>query len=335
MHASPSASFEGPEKKLKVTFAPDAPSLRAHPRAAWDAVLAAAGASVVAAARDAHWDAYVLSESSLFVSDHSATLITCGQTRLVDAVGPLLALAPAEALSQVLYARKSEHFPEQQPTRFASDAAALEARLGTRAQTGQARLGHGEHFVDLFHAAVPGVSRRPDMTLEVLMHGPNPAACALFAAHRAPEAQRRVQHVVQGLVQDAAPGFDLHEHYFEPHGYSVNGLRAGAYMTLHVTPEPDGSYVSFELQGPLGGTLPVDAAQAVARLAELFAPRSMEVLAYGPGPGVGPGLAEAGAPGAPVTWSPDVPGYRVVSREALDAAGYPLLFTQLRPSTAP
>ncbi|MEZ4329058.1 MAG: hypothetical protein R3B40_27780 [Polyangiales bacterium] len=321
MSENASASFEGPEKKLKVTFAPDAPSLRAHPRAAWDAVLAAAGASVVSSARDAHWDAYVLSESSLFVSDHSATLITCGQTRLVEAVQPLLALAPAGALSQLLYARKSEHYPEQQATRFDEDAARLSALLGGRAREASVRLGHGEHFVDLFHASAPGASRRPDMTLEVLMHAPDPAACAAFAAERAPAAH--------ALVADMVPGFALHEHYFEPQGYSVNGLRDGAYVTLHVTPEPEGSYVSFELQGPLGGSLPVDAARAVATLSAAFAPRSLEVLTYAPGHRSGEGGAQADE------WAVDVPGYAVVTREHHLAADYVLVFTQLRPSAAP
>ena len=44
----------------------------------------------------------------------------------------------------------------------------------------------------------------------------------------------------------------------------------------------------------------------------------MEVLAYGP----------------VAAWVPEVPGYGVVARETHVAAGYPLLFTQLRPSAA-
>lgn len=334
MASTNAAPFEGPEKKLKVTFAADAPSLRTLPRAAWDAVLGAAGASIVSAAGDARWDAYVLSESSLFVSDHSATLITCGQTRLVEAVQPLLALCPEAALSQLLYARKSEHFPAHQATRFDDDAALLERALGARVQAGRLRLGQGAHFVDLFHAAAPGVGRRPDMTLEVLMHGPDPVACAAFAREQAPAAHAHVSAV--------GPGFALHEHYFAPQGYSVNGLRDGAYLTLHVTPEPEGSYVSFELQGPLGGTLPVDAARAVAQLAALFTPRSMEVLVYQPlqpetwAPPAA-SVARAGTPraAAPQELGADVPGYAVVARETHVAADYRLVFTQLRPSTAP
>ena len=310
------AHFEGPEKKLKVTFAKDAPGLRSLPRAVWDEVLGAAGAAIVSAAQDGCWDAYVLSESSLFVSDHSLTLITCGQTRLVDAVAPLLAYAPRAALSQLLYARKSEHFPQHQASTFHADAGRLRALLGRGGPCAQRRLGEGEHFVDLFDYAASGHTRRPDVTLEVLMHGPSAAACARFERSQAPAAR--------ALVASLAPGFALHEHYFDPQGYSVNGLGDGAYVTLHVTPEPVGSYVSFELQGPLERVSAGDAQRCVAALAAAFAPRSIEVLAYHPSE---PWLTAADLRAA-------VRGYVVAAGEPLRAADYHLAFTQLRPSTA-
>lgn len=311
------APFEGPEKKLKVTFAKDAPGLRSLPRAVWDQVLGAAGAAIVSAAHDGCWDAYVLSESSLFVSDHSLTLITCGQTRLVDAVAPLLTHAPRGALSQLLYARKSEHFPQHQASTFDADATRLRTLLEPDGACAQRRLGEGEHFVDLFDHAAHGQSRRPDVTLEVLMHGPSAAACARFDRAEAPAAR--------AVVTSLAPGFVLHEHYFEPQGYSVNGLCDGAYVTLHVTPEPVGSYVSFELQGPLERVSAGDALRCVANLAAAFAPRSIEVLAYHPSE---PWLTAAHLRAA-------VPGYAVATSQPLRAADYHLAFTQLRPSTAP
>ena len=182
------AHFEGPEKKLKVTFAKDAPGLRSLPRPVWDQVLGAAGAAIVSAAHDEYWDAYVLSESSLFVSDHSLTLITCGQTRLVDAVAPLLSHAPRAALSQLLYARKSEHFPQHQASTFDADAKRLRALRGPSGPCAQRRLGEGEHFVDLFDSAASGHARRPDVTREVLMYGPSSTACPRFARSQASRA---------------------------------------------------------------------------------------------------------------------------------------------------
>jgi S-adenosylmethionine decarboxylase len=306
------AQFEGPEKKLKVTFDRDTVRLRGLPRAVWDAVLGAAGGTIVSSARDACWDAYVLSESSLFVSDHALTLITCGQTRLVDAVEPLLAHVPRSTLSQLLYARKSEHFPQAQASTFEADQNRLRALLGPNGVSAHRRLGEGAHFVDLFDHAQHARLRRSDLTLEVLMHGPSPEACARFDRARAPLARE--------LVASLAPGFELHEHYFEPQGYSVNGLLDGAYMTLHVTPEPAGSYVSAELQFPEDGLSTRAASRYVTELAAAFAPRSLEVLAYHPS---GPWLTGADLLA--------VPGYAVTRSDSLRAAEYHLGFTQLRP----
>ncbi|VDN83674.1 unnamed protein product [Brugia pahangi] len=44
------------------------------------------------------------------------------------------------------------------------------------------------------------------------------------------------------------PGIIVHEELFSPCGYSLNGLipHSDHYITIHVTPEPNFSYVSFE-----------------------------------------------------------------------------------------
>lgn len=42
------------------------------------------------------------------------------------------------------------------------------------------------------------------------------------------------------------PGSSIDEHLFDPCGYSCNGLLDGTYFTIHVTPEPNCSFVSFE-----------------------------------------------------------------------------------------
>ena len=65
---------------------------------------------------NAHFDAYVLSESSLFVYADRLVLKTCGTTRLLDAVPALLGLAAALALEarRCKYSRASFLFPEHQ-----------------------------------------------------------------------------------------------------------------------------------------------------------------------------------------------------------------------------
>ena len=58
--------------------------------ARWREIVAASRASVLSRMSNDACDAYLLSESSLFVFERRMLMITCGQTRLVDAVEALL-----------------------------------------------------------------------------------------------------------------------------------------------------------------------------------------------------------------------------------------------------
>ena len=61
--------FEGPEKKVELAVVDGHPSLRALGEAFWRGVVKAANADVLSVLSNAHLDAYLLSESSLFVYD--------------------------------------------------------------------------------------------------------------------------------------------------------------------------------------------------------------------------------------------------------------------------
>ena len=77
--------FEGPEKKLEAVVTPDFPPLRSLGDDMWRSVVEAAGAKILSVLRSEHCDAYLLSESSLFVYDDWFAMMTCGQTTLVAA----------------------------------------------------------------------------------------------------------------------------------------------------------------------------------------------------------------------------------------------------------
>ena len=114
----PAPVFEGSEKRLEVAFGSGDCSrgLRALSRADLDYLTATAACCIVSARHNAAFDAYVLSESSLFVFPHKLILKTCGTTKLLAAVAPLLQLAAGLGMApaRAKYSRASFLFPEHQ-----------------------------------------------------------------------------------------------------------------------------------------------------------------------------------------------------------------------------
>lgn len=95
--------------------------------------------------------------------------------------------------------------------------------------------------------------RTHDETIEILMTDLNTEAMGPFY-HRDNEPAglvggKRVD-VETGLDQ-LYPEANVDSYLFEPCGYSCNGLSEDGYYTIHVTPEPQCSYASFETTIPI------------------------------------------------------------------------------------
>jgi hypothetical protein len=137
--------FEGPEKLFEIWFTkpsvayyesfknqglsgePDldmehlslpGEGLRKITKAEWDVVLTKVGCQVLSTLENEYGDAYLLSESSMFVFSHRLTLKTCGTTKLLGAVPLILQLAKERcdlhSVEAVFYSRKAFFFPEKQ-----------------------------------------------------------------------------------------------------------------------------------------------------------------------------------------------------------------------------
>ena len=264
--------FEGPEKKLEVVVTPGFPPLRSLGDEAWRRVVEAAGAKVVSVLRSEHSDAYLLSESSLFVFDDWFVLITCGQTTLVDAVPQILKSVPKESIAFLVYERKSEHFPEHQSSTFYDDARRLQTMLPGRAICFGDE--HGRN-VQMFHTTRPYTPEKNDPTLEVLMHMIDEDVVENFTSTRAPE---ETSLAFSSGIDAILPGFTTSEHVFNPAGYSLNAVKGEEYYALHVTPEAAGSYVSFETNYDFRGHL----SGLVGSIVELFRPRAFDVVTFVP-----------------------------------------------------
>ncbi|KAI9317880.1 adenosylmethionine decarboxylase [Dichotomocladium elegans] len=106
-----------------VRFSPpransDNTGLRVVPRPVWDDLLALVKCTVLNVISNKDVDAYLLSESSMFVYPHKLILKTCGTTTLLLALPRILEVAQQycgfEKVWRVFYSRKAFMFPERQ-----------------------------------------------------------------------------------------------------------------------------------------------------------------------------------------------------------------------------
>ncbi len=293
---SPMDAFEGPEKKVElVVSGPDLP-LREQPRPFWEHVVTQAKAAILSEIRGEKLDAYLLSESSLFVADDRVTLLTCGRTRLVDATRAIIQELGAGNVSLLIYERKNEHLPHRQETSFFDDAKELHSLIPGRAV--QFGAEHS-HCIRLFHSSKTYKPLSDDSTLEVLMHGIDRNVADQFTGGNDP---------TQDLELDKlGEGFEIDSHAFSPSGYSMNAVKDDLYYTFHVTPQPFGSYVSLETN--LTKTTKTE--DLIHRAIGVFAPQSFDVLSFRPGSSC-PAL--------------DVPNYRNVQRTSETILGFAVDF---------
>ena len=267
MHAL--TGFEGPEKILEVNFTPLAStsgSARSIGRGAWDTMLNAAGCLILKHVSNGHIDAYVLSESSLFVYDWKVVIKTCGTTTLLRLL-PLLAREAASmglTIEWVGYSRKNFMYPSLQATphrSFVDEITYLSQYFdGEGHILGPITSDHWLLYVS-DNCDRPS-SESTDRTLNIIMYDLDPAVSRLFYANGGEgESVASVNEKGEKIAarpwtgEDVTratgigallPGSTIHEHLFEPCGYSMNGLLDKAYWTIHVTPESHCSYASFE-----------------------------------------------------------------------------------------
>ncbi|ODQ67892.1 S-adenosylmethionine decarboxylase [Nadsonia fulvescens var. elongata DSM 6958] len=123
-------AFEGPEKLLEVWFAPDKRSLpegmnpdglMCIAREKWEEILDLVKCKVLSVVKSPGMDAYLLSESSMFVFPHKLVLKTCGTTTTLIGLPRMLQIIREDANYptneqpwRVFYSRKSFMFPEKQ-----------------------------------------------------------------------------------------------------------------------------------------------------------------------------------------------------------------------------
>uniref|UniRef100_A0A4W2GUH6 adenosylmethionine decarboxylase n=1 Tax=Bos indicus x Bos taurus TaxID=30522 RepID=A0A4W2GUH6_BOBOX len=171
------------------------------------------------------------------VSKRRFILKTCGTTLLLKALVPLLKLARDysgfDSIQSFFYSRKNFMKPSHQgyPHRnFQEEIEFLNAIFPNGAAYCMGRMNSDCWYLYTLDFPESRVINQPDQTLEILMSELDPADVTRESG-----------------IRDLIPGSVIDATMFNPCGYSMNGMKSdGTYWTIHITPEPEFSYVSFE-----------------------------------------------------------------------------------------
>ncbi|KAK7203367.1 S-adenosylmethionine decarboxylase [Myxozyma melibiosi] len=208
-------AFEGPEKLLEVWFAPDSfrlpasmvrTGLKSVDRSLWEDMLDLVHCKVLSVIGTEEVDAYLLSESAMFVFPHKLILKTCGTTTLLNGLPRLLEIARDEAGYpqglepwHVFYSRKNFMFPDRQlhPHRsWKEEVKILDAHFSNGSAYMVGRMNSDHHWYlysakrdaspsdikigSSFAPVPPADGRFEDETLEILMTGLDEKKAAQF-----------------------------------------------------------------------------------------------------------------------------------------------------------
>ncbi|XP_015190918.1 PREDICTED: S-adenosylmethionine decarboxylase proenzyme isoform X2 [Polistes dominula] len=193
----------------------------------------------------------------MFLSKRRLILKTCGTTTPLQCLEPLLKLVEQytgfDEVEDLFYSRKNYKRPELQisPHQAFTEEVTL---LNTYFHDGEVYCLGSTGNTDSWYLYTLNREKslqekvEPDQTLEILMTHLDPNVMAIFTRDVCSSAAEATQ---KSRIDKLIPNMTIDDFLFEPCGYSMNGIsKNGNYMTIHITPEPEFSYVSFESNIP-------------------------------------------------------------------------------------
>lgn len=261
--------FEGPEKKLEVySFKSNFLNL---PESFWSQLVKICGAEIIKSSATPTCKYYLLSESSLFVWKHKILMITCGRTELINSAQMLLEKLGLANIDHLFFERKNEYFPEYQRSFVLEDF----KNLKTMFPSGYGlRFGDkDDHHLNIFEYSTELATPDSEKTIEVLMYGVKEELTDRFLN---PTADNKAY--LSEILLSLFPNFAVDEFWFEPFGYSMNAVLDGCYGTIHVTPEKDQNYISFEMNNVDREKVP----KILKQIHDKFNPRSCDIVYFDP-----------------------------------------------------
>ncbi|XP_031286909.1 S-adenosylmethionine decarboxylase proenzyme 4 [Pistacia vera] len=292
------SGFEGFEKRLELHFFGDDPvvidmGLRLLDFESIQEVLDAVQCTVVSAVGNQYFDAYVLSESSLFVYPTKVIIKTCGTTQLLKSIRPLMNYAQDLGLNLCAcrYTRGSFIFPKAQPfphTSFKEEVIYLEENLPINLCYRKASVmpskmpSHSWHVFtasDQTHLVAQTMPAEITFTMEICMTELDRVLARKFfrRANDGKNGDTAGKEMTELTgIDDINPSAIICDFAFDPCGYSMNGIDGDRYSTIHVTPEDGYSYASFECVGSIYDDHD-DIAKMLKKVVQVFKPATFSV----------------------------------------------------------
>ena len=262
--------FEGSEKKVEIVINPALFSLiNDISDEFWHKLVSCANAKILSTIQNDTCKAFILSESSLFVWHDRFIILTCGVTHLVNAIEYFIQQKGVNCIEYLSYQRKNEYYSHAQPSCFGDDIKVLNQYV-----TGKAlRFGEMDsHHTFLFYyqkaEITQSLTKTQDKVYELLAYQISDKASEKLTSPKLTAKEIRI--FLQ--LDDLLPEFTLDDHVFSPYGYSVNAILANKYLTIHVTPQAESSYVSFESNINLIELAPI--------ILKVLEPKSFDLLSF-------------------------------------------------------
>ncbi|KAL1320154.1 hypothetical protein HN51_064874 [Arachis hypogaea] len=288
------SGFEGFEKRLELHFFTTTTTFHYLGLRTLDfdqcinQTLQAVQCTVVSAVGNSFFDAYVLSESSLFVYPTKIIIKTCGTTQLLKSIQPLIFYADTQlgfTLRSCRYTRGSFIFPSSQPfphTSFKDEVSYLEDTLPPTLHNRKASIMPSKSSSHAWHVFTATYYQQPHKpyTLEICMTDLDPNSARKFFRPsndgKTGDSAGREMTEFTGIDQINQEAL-ICDFAFDPCGYSMNAMHGEWYSTIHVTPEDGYSYASFECVGSTNNGMEIDVAHVFRKVIQIFRPGTMSV----------------------------------------------------------
>ena len=266
-------NYDGPEKKLKIILnshesGSKESGLRAIPVESWEMVARAGGAKILSSVSTDFLDAYLLSESSLFIWKDKLVMITCGDTSPVMAVPEIMGLIDKGNIARIMYSKKVNNSINDKTSNFAKETGRLEAIFsGKQYHLGFQDVNHMHfYYSDNDH----NKKDLTGITLQIYMHDLDNAVMKDF---KKSDGLVEFPSGLLPVLRKIIPSMITDSHMFDPSGFSLNGIYKDQYLTIHVTPGEKCSYVSFETNEYKN-----DYSGIVSDIASFFKPKRFSIV---------------------------------------------------------